>query len=352
MSKEVPEGRVSIRDIAKQVGVSHATVSLALRNHPRISAALREKIKRMAEEMGYRPDPMLAALAHYRRNKTEAPITACLAWINACPGQEELRSHPEYDAYWQGARAAAGRFGYRLEEFRIDGDLSPQRLHQVLGARGIHGILLPPHPLDAEWKNFPWEHYSVVRFGRALPDSRAHLVASDQVANTLLAFEKIREHGYRRIGFVTSVADGSEHGILFESGTLAAQRFADPEERLPLFFLGNHAPAARQKTFTRWLEAESPDAIFTDSPDLRAMIESAGLRVPGDIGIALTNVTGTNDAGIDPQAAEVGRVGLVTLNSLIQDAARGVPNIFRQILVEGSWVDGGSLPKKTTKKAR
>lgn len=52
------------------------------------------------------------------------------------------------------------------------------------------------------------------------------------------------------------------------------------------------------------------------------------------------------DAGIDQHPEEIGRVGFLMLNSLINDRSRGIPDIFRQILVEGSWVDGSSLPDK------
>jgi len=37
-------------------------------------------------------------------------------------------------------------------------------------------------------------------------------------------------------------------------------------------------------------------------------------------------------------------VAILTVISLINDFAEGIPMIFRQILVEGSWVDGPSLP--------
>ena len=43
---------------------------------------------------------------------------------------------------------------------------------------------------------------------------------------------------------------------------------------------------------------------------------------------------------------EIGRVGLLMLKSLINDGARGIPPIFRQIQVEGSWSDGDSAPPR------
>ena len=41
-------------------------MSLALRNHPRLPLETRERIRSLAEKMGYRPDPFLRALVAYR----------------------------------------------------------------------------------------------------------------------------------------------------------------------------------------------------------------------------------------------------------------------------------------------
>ena len=125
---------------------------------------------------------MLAALAQYRKSRSTAPITAAIAWINAWQPPEELREFKEFDAYWSGAQKAAAKFGYRLEEFRIGREISTERLHQILTTRGITGILLPPQDPTPDWKKFPWENYSVVRFGRSAKNPRTHLATADQVA--------------------------------------------------------------------------------------------------------------------------------------------------------------------------
>jgi LacI family transcriptional regulator len=44
---------ISIKDIAKAAGVAHSTVSRALSDHPRISQETKDRIRRLAEEMGY-----------------------------------------------------------------------------------------------------------------------------------------------------------------------------------------------------------------------------------------------------------------------------------------------------------
>lgn len=347
MNEESKPARVSMRDIAKRLGVSHVTVSLALRDNPRISAAVRAQIREVAESMGYRPDPMLAALAQYRRGKGDKTVTSALAWINAWRDPARLRGFKEFESYWCGASEAAEKHGYRLEEFRLGEQYSPKRLHQILSTRGIRGILLPPHDDQPEWNDFPWTEYSVVRFGRSLVTPRCHLVTADHVANTMLAFEKIRERGYRRIGFVTDETDLKYRGHLFEGGYLTAQRLVDPEERLPVFTLNEFSPEARNPELLKWLETHRADAIITNLAAVPEMLEAVGVSVPGDVALAGTTLLDTSiTAGIDQHPQEIGRVGFLMLNSLINDGARGIPAVFRQNLVEGSWVDGDSVPDR------
>lgn len=347
MDPEPTSSRLSLRDIGKLLGVSHVTVSLALRDNPRISREVREKVHKAARELGYQPDPMLAALANYRKGKSATSITAAIAWINAWSPAEQLRSHKEFDAYWTGASKAAAKFGYRLEEFRLGDGYTPDRLHQILSARGITGILLPPQRPHPEWGNFPWEHYSIVRFGRSLKQPETHVVTADQVANTMLAFRKMQERGYKRIGFVTYEGDLFERGHLFEAGYLMAQRSLPEKQRLPICVIGEGPGTGRAEAILAWKEKYKPDAIFTDLGALPEILERAGLRMPGDIALAVTTVLdAVADAGIDQHPEEIGRVAFLMLNSLINDGARGIPAIPRQNLVQGSWVDGGTLPDR------
>lgn len=343
-----PQRRVSLRDIARHLGVSHVTVSLALRDSARISKELREKVRKTAEEFGYQPDPMLTALAHYRLGRKAAPITAGLAWINAWQPAASLRSFKEFDLYWYGADLAARKYGYRLEEYRLDEKCAPKRLHQILAARGIRGILLPPHHHHPDWRDFPWEFYSVVRFGRSLKTPECHVVTADQAVNTMLAFEKIRERGYERIGFVDSRDFTVKRGHMFQAGFLLAQTELEESQRVPILDINLVPNSGRYKQIAEWVRKHRVDAILTGMAELPDLLRKAGIRVPDDIGLACTTVLDVPiSAGIDQHPEEIGRVALLMLNSLINDGAMGTPPIFRQILVEGSWVDGPSLPDRS-----
>lgn len=339
--------RVSLRDIAAKLGVSHTTVSLALRDNPRISREVCERIHKTAEEMGYRPDPMLSALANYRRGRSDTKISAGIAWINAWKNPEQLRSYREFDCYWNGASRAAAKLGYRLEEFRVNHDFSPKRLHQILHTRAIRGILLPPHSDPPVWEDFPWDHYSVVRYGRSVPRPPFHVVTADQVLNTILAFRKIHERGYDRIGFVDCREATVKPGHQFLAGFLSAQTALDESLRIPVLNLSLTPDSGRHKDVAGWVKKHRVEAILTSFSELPRILEKAGLRVPDDVALAGTTVFDTAiSAGIDQHPEEIGRVGLLLLNSLINDRDTGVPGIYRQSLVEGSWTDGDSLPRR------
>lgn len=340
---------VTQRDIARALGVSNATVSLALRDSELLTLGRREEIQTAARQMGYRPNPAAAELSRFRRDSSTGPAQAALAWINAWQPAEKLRSYRQFDFYWKGAEAAARKLGYHLEEFRLEGKMSPENLGRILDARGIRGILLPPQYPHPEWKGFPWEKYSVVRFGRSLIDPATHVVSSDHVAITMRAFVRMRELGYRRIGLLTNedvmVKRG---GHLSEAGFLMAQRAITPGQRVPICLIGEMPDIGRARLVSDWVKKHRIDAILTDIAQVPEIIAMCGLVVPDDIGLACTNIMDIPiTAGINQNPLEIGRVGLLMLHSLITDNARGVPPITRQLLVDGAWVDGASLPARS-----
>lgn len=59
---------VSMKDIARRANVTEASVSLALRDHPRISVKRRHEIQKLAVEMGYQPNLIARALSTQKTN--------------------------------------------------------------------------------------------------------------------------------------------------------------------------------------------------------------------------------------------------------------------------------------------
>jgi DNA-binding LacI/PurR family transcriptional regulator len=346
MTPSPSKARVTLSDVARKLNVSHTTVSRALRDSRQISKSLCQRVQRTAAEMGYRPDAMLTALAHYRRTSKAIPITAEIAWINHWPDPKQLRAVHEFELYWQGAVAEADRNGYRLEEFPLDEKMPPHRLEKILLARNVPGILIPPwwQGKYPDWGNFRWEKFCVVCFGHTIHAPRVHLVTSDQFYYGGLAYENIRRNGYQRVGLVTTAAVGKK--LRFVVGYQFAQSQDPASLRLPLLLFPGWPIEESQPQLIAWLKKTRPDAILTDQAPLRGMLARAGYRVPEDLGLATNSVDNNIDAGIYQNSDEIGKAAIQLLISLIHHNERGVPRVRREVLVEGKWVDGSTLPPR------
>lgn len=341
--------RITVYDIAEKLGVSHTTVSMALRNDHRITPARREQVIRMAEKMGYQPDPGLASLAAYRRLNRPAKIQSAIAWVNHWEQPESLRQRKEFDAYWRGASASAKRFGYQLEEICWSPDISARRFEQILLTRGIRGVLIPPHEIPPEWGGFDWSKFSVIRFGLSVPSPDSHLVTADQLRAMLMALRKIRDLGYQRIGLVMPRDTDQRLGGNFIGGFAAAQEFYKLAALPPL--LANERwyieqPEKATQSLGQWLTRHKPDALLTFVGEIPRMLRGLGYNIPKDIGVAGTGIDVPVDAGIDQHSEAIGRMAVEMLVAQINLNERGEPADPCRILIECRWRDGKSLPPR------
>ncbi|MGH7952026.1 MAG: LacI family DNA-binding transcriptional regulator, partial [Limisphaerales bacterium] len=342
--------RITVYDIAEKAGVSQTTVSLALRNHYRISEKRRRQIRRIADEMGYAPDPFLSTLASYRAQIHPSREQSVIAWINHWEQPERLRgAHREFDAYWRGAQTSAKRFGYKLEEIRWSADHSARRFEQILLTRGIRGVLIPPHHVVPDWGNFDWSKFSIIRFGLSVPSPDSHLVTSDQQRAVIMALKRISDYGYRRIGMTISDRLDQNIGGNYTGGFYAAQKlFKVPgvnsllETDEEVF---RHRPTMMKERLRKWLEKTQPDAVLTADGLVPVFIRELGYRIPKDIAVAGTALDVPVDTGIDQHSEAIGRIAVEALVAQINLNERGEPTDPSRILVESRWRDGTSLPQ-------
>lgn len=342
--------RTTLRDIAKKIGTSHTTVSLALRGSPQISAGMRDKVRQTASEMGYQSDPMLSALAQYRLSNQEKPVRSALAWINPLQDPGWLRKFKEFDLYWKGAKEAAFQMGFSLEEFSLN-EIPLQRLNTIFKARNIRGILIAPlrvpglPNLDIDWEIFPWTDYATTRFGRNPGGPQAHFVTSAQTANTMLSFGKAREKGYQRIGFVGGIRERR----FFKAGYFMSQSEIPARQRLTPVEIPETWPHHKQlEMLKNWIAETGPDAVIVERPGIFKMLKELRIKVPGEIGLITCSIHDTPiNAGIDQNPEEIGRAAVRLLASLLNKNEVGIPSIRNEVLIEGRWVDGSMLPDRT-----
>lgn len=345
MSSSSP-ARVTLRDIALRLRLSSMTVSRALRNDPRITPARRELIRKTAEELDYRPDAMAVALRGRGASRAKG-IEAELAWLNHWQEPARLYRYREFSLMWAGARATAEKHGYRLREYVVGGRLSFARLGSILRSRGIQGILVPPHGGAAvtqpDQSSLDWARYAVVRVGYSVRRLPAEIVVGNHLQGTLMALSRIAAKGYQRVGYVCMV----DPSAFSRAGFLTFQVDLPESRRVPLLMLPHGERAGRLQILRAWLREHRPDAILTEVGDLHDLLAALGVRVPEDIGLASTScLDGPAEAGIDQHSELIGQTAVETLIRLIHTHHFGLPERHREVLVQGTWREGPSLPER------
>ncbi|EIP99797.1 transcriptional regulator [Opitutaceae bacterium TAV1] len=335
--------RVTQKDIARVVGVDNSTVSLALRNHPGIPEATRERILKAAAELGYRPDPMLGALASYRVRTRPTQFHGTLAWLTNWDGWREI---PHYLDYFGGAGEQAQRHGFRLEEFRLAAKgMSSERMAGILKARGISGILVCPI-----WTNsavrFPWHDFASVAFGYTLA-TPLHMVTSAHAHACATVTKRLIECGRRRIGFCLLPTHNRRVDNNYLSawlGTLCQAGLEAP----PVF--DEKRPLAEIR---EWIARNRIDAVISgahgdgigSTPGLVRM-KKIGLAIPDELAMGCPSLDRADSpvSGIYENSQQIGRVATDFLVGMLHRGERGIPASRQRILVEGSWCRGTTMP--------
>lgn len=336
-----PAPRVTLRDIARRAGCHYSTVSLALRDRPGLPAATRARVRRVAAELGYRRDPLLAALANYRRDPA-GKYRATLAWVTNFPTRAGWRDEEIYREYFQGAREQAQALGYRLQEFwRREPGLTAERASRILAARGIEGLVVAPQPWPAEPLTLEWERFSAVTIGYSVVAPALHMVCPNQYRCLKLAMERLAARGYRRIGLVMRRASDERVDHNWLAGYLVGQQALARRDRLPPLLTA----AWRDAEFAAWLQRHRPDAIISKCAEVWPALKKLGVRVPRDLGVAmLTQVKpGRGPAGVNEAPFDVGAAAVDYVAGMLQRNERGVPAGPRRVLIEGRWVDGATV---------
>lgn len=337
------EKHISLRDIAKRAGVHFTTAGLALRHDPRVNAATGERIRTIARELGYTQDAMLSALSTYRhRNaKRHAGVIACLSTY---PLQDQAHNITEREQY-EGLSRYAQTQGFGVDFFQQNTPgMTPERLSQLLVARGIQGlILLPRMPEPGPMPDLAWENFSPVAIGYSITAPRLHRVISNHAHNIRLALRQLRARGYRRVGMVLPYRI-YERTLGIVPGTFLSEQYLLPVEDRVEPLIDHEITKAK---LGHWIRAQRLDGVLlTAFPrDMLEWIRALGYDVPGDLGVGCAQLYGdsTGFAGVDYQTELIGEAAANFVISLLQQNERGLPAYPRTLSVEGRWVEGGTV---------
>ncbi|MCF3650652.1 LacI family DNA-binding transcriptional regulator [Synoicihabitans lomoniglobus] len=349
--------RCTLADIARRVGCSKYTVSLALKDNPQISLETRERVQAAAADMGYEPNAVLSQLMAQLRASRTTRFQAKLALINANRDPHALQSHPTIPTYVAGCEARAEKTGYAFDRFWMhDPELKPERLRRILHTRGIKGILLvglmDSNRLPPEYTSL-WETFPTVVTGVRTRDPDLSFCCVDHHHLALQAIERAIELGYRRPGLVLDDVIDRLVERRFSAGFQTGQRELPRTRRLPIFDLPGSAAEA-PAGFETWLDQHRPDVVFTLYNRVVRWIKATGRRIPEDIGVIQLEwrATSAELAGMNQHNFAVGEAAVDMLVTQIHNNETGVNEFPRATLIGATWTDGTSAPELKSSTAR
>lgn len=351
--------RITMADIARRAGVHVTTVSLALRNHPRLPLATRERIQALAAEMNYRPDPAIASLVAYRHAVVPRHSPQPLGYVTGWHSQFGWRERRAHQDFFEGARARADQLGFELHHFWLRApEMTDKRMCQILHTRGINGIIIASHAAGiAQPLEFDWDLFSAVQIDFLPTQPVLHRVSNDQRGIIQLAMRRTAALGYRRIGLV--LPQWWDDGVQFawSAGFLADQFGLPDQEPIPILrhawpadsesgARGGAEPRVPKDKLGRWLREHRPQVILSHGPLVLPALAELGVAVPRDVAfvdLLLMQADGTC-AGVQHNSQRVGELAVEILSGQLQHHVFGVPRLPTVTLVEGTWFDGASLP--------
>lgn len=346
-----PPPRVTIRDIAREANLHFTTVSLALRNSPRLKAETRETVQKLAEAMGYRPDPMLAALNAYRQARQPVHYQATLAWIHNWPNPKDLYNCEEFRQYYLGACERAQARGYNVEEFWLRGPgMSIEKLHRILRARNIQGALLAPQPVPNTYLDLRYDELSAVAFGYSMQPAVLDLITNHHFHTMNLLLQKVRGLGYRRIGLCIPRDWNAKVDHAWQSCLLLMQDQNPDLPRIPIYW---DSWDDRTKNLVRWVRKNRPDVLISFQ-NVNERLAEAGIRIPGDISFVspFLNEGETYLSGVHQNDRLIGHKAVDMVIDMLHRGETGIPETPVRMLVEGRWFPGKTLPDHTKPRSR
>jgi transcriptional regulator with XRE-family HTH domain len=314
--------------LAVRLGLSRATVSRALRGSPLLPDATRERVRNLAAELGYRPDPLLSALAARRRRPGGAgarPAWALLHTGNRPADAALLTSEAE-------------RRGYSLAPVRLPGTAA--ELDRQLDALDAEAVLVEPLRDDAlvrrfDWDRLAWQQRSWLAVGLARRAVEMHVVRGDALEGVALALTRMHARGFRRIAVLR------EHPRLSPLNELQGAGLAVATSRLPGLIL-HDCPLLPDQPVPAALAGFQVQAVLTGFAGLHRRLPAGLATLPwASLGLAGARSRGIAGVLFDPALRAAAAADW--LDRLIRRRERGLPAQACSLALAPQWLDGRSL---------
>lgn len=340
---------VTMQDIANAADVSKTTVSLALRDDPRLREITRQRIQKIALEMGYRINPVISSLLALREKRTLQEFRNTIGLVNASGKGEMLEGLFTFHEWVKGCKRRASQVGYGFDEFLLEETL-PNRLPKLLDARNIRGLIvasvLKDGVLPLEFSHL-WNRFSCVVVGIPTTLPRLHVIRNDQYFTAYKAVQAVLALGYTRPALVVHPKIDALLDYRYSAGFRAALHDFPRDQIIPTFEFSNRTP----KPFETWFQKHRPDVIITLHGAVREWLLSMNLHIPAEVGLVHLDLT-PNLGGWSGMKQNNDLVGAAAVDMLIAQMNRNEfapPAFSKCVLIESTWVPGATLIQRNTK---
>ncbi len=341
---------VTLQKIADRAKVSCTTVSLALRNHSKISEATRVRVQALAREMGYRMHPLVSAHMAYLRTLRPQPSTGfCIAFIGDRPQRViEADRRTQVRRYFRSARERAADLGYDLQYFNyFEAGMTGRRLSEILIARGIRGVIIAPfgEGLGRTDIQFDWRAFASAMIDHSLLQPRLHQVGNDEFSTIGRLIQRLLNEGFQRIGIAMARQMDEHANHFWLAGYQTFQSLTGRPCRIPHFITADWS----KSSFLRWFRRWRPEAIITINDDIVNWLEESGVRVPADVSCATLywkedrpHLSGYYQ---NHEMIASGAVDLVV--SQLNRNEQGLPESEKSMLIQAVWKEGRTIRPKS-----
>ena len=267
----------TIRDVARQAGVSIATVSRVLNKNPRVKPHLRTRVEQAIRELNYQP----SALARGMRSQTAQILGVIVPDIQ----------DPFFASLARAVEDTAYENQYNLLLCSSDKDPSKELgCAEMMLTQRVAGLILVPAS-TALCQPLQESNVPLVFAVRPLAAYQVDTVLLDSELGGRLATEHLIELGHRRIGLISVSRHGNE-----TQECLAGYQTALADAQVPFDpNLVRHGDLAEEGAYQRALELlnqeQPPTALLVTGNYLATRIlqaiQARGMRIPGDLALVI-----------------------------------------------------------------
>lgn len=316
MREAVSGGKVTIRTVAEDAGVSVAAVSKVLRNAYGVSDALRDKVMKSIDKLDYRPSTAARGMRGRTYNVGLLLVEMQNAFLpSVVDGVRDRLQRSNYKVL-----IGVGQAQTMMERSLID-SMIDMRMDGV--------ILVAPH-LSSEHLAEHAGRIPTVVIGHHEPvASQFDTINSDDEAGARLAVADLVRRGHRDIHMVSLVEPMTSYDVhvLREAGYRAAMQEAGLSERARIWRI-RERPGRDGPSMDTFLDApDRPEAVFcwSDIAAIELINRAAlkGIAVPGDLAIVGYDDTPTaalpliNLSSIDQHGSAIGAAAAEAILSRI-----------------------------------